>query len=171
MQNNKWYISPFWTVWRNKEHKIHFFNPRTRVKNRFILMFLKIKLFRDKCKRVSIFGKSVYLCRSSSRLGWLVCKSFGLPSKALVFYGASHQIKISVYLYHQIESMKIKILLVEDDTSLGFVISDQLKTDGYQVTLCTDGAEGFKRFNEEKFHLCIFFLKYHNALMLLDSCR
>ncbi|MDP4798024.1 MAG: response regulator transcription factor [Crocinitomicaceae bacterium] len=52
--------------------------------------------------------------------------------------------------------MKIKILLVEDDTSLGFVISDQLKTDGYQVTLCTDGAEGFKRFNEEKFHLCIF---------------
>lgn len=53
-------------------------------------------------------------------------------------------------------SMKIKILLVEDDTSLGFVISDQLKSDGYQVTLCTDGAEGFKRFNEEKFHLCIF---------------
>lgn len=52
--------------------------------------------------------------------------------------------------------MKIKILLVEDDTSLGFVISDQLKSDGYSVTLCTDGAEGFKRFNEEKFHLCIF---------------
>lgn len=52
--------------------------------------------------------------------------------------------------------MKIKILLVEDDTSLGFIISDQLKSDGYQVTLCTDGAEGFKKFNEEKFHLCIF---------------
>ncbi len=52
--------------------------------------------------------------------------------------------------------MKIKILLVEDDTSLGFVISDQLKSDGYSVTLCTDGAEGFKRFNEENFHMCIF---------------
>lgn len=52
--------------------------------------------------------------------------------------------------------MKIKILLVEDDTSLGFIISDQLKSDGYSVTLCTDGAEGFKRFNEEKFHLCVF---------------
>lgn len=52
--------------------------------------------------------------------------------------------------------MKTKILLVEDDTSLGFIISDQLKSDGYDVTLCTDGAEGFKRFNEEKFHLCIF---------------
>lgn len=52
--------------------------------------------------------------------------------------------------------MKVKILLVEDDTSLGFIISDQLKSDGYDVTLCTDGAEGFKRFNEEKFHMCIF---------------
>lgn len=52
--------------------------------------------------------------------------------------------------------MKIKILLVEDDASLGFIISDQLKSDGYQVTLCTDGAEGFKRFNEDTFHLCIF---------------
>ncbi len=52
--------------------------------------------------------------------------------------------------------MTPKILLVEDDTSLGFVVSDQLKRDGYHVTLCTDGAEGFKRFNEEAFHLCIF---------------
>ena len=52
--------------------------------------------------------------------------------------------------------MKVKILLVEDDTSLGFVIADQLRSDGYQVTLCTDGAEGFKRYNEEVFHLCIF---------------
>ena len=51
---------------------------------------------------------------------------------------------------------KIKILLVEDDTSLGFIVSDQLKSDGYAVTLCTDGLEAFKRFNEEKFHLCIF---------------
>lgn len=51
--------------------------------------------------------------------------------------------------------MKIKILLVEDDTSLGFIIADHLKEDGYNVTLCSDGAEGFKRFNEEVFHLCI----------------
>lgn len=52
--------------------------------------------------------------------------------------------------------MKIKILLVEDDASLGFIISDQLKADGYDVTLCTDGAEGFQRFNEGTFHMCIF---------------
>ncbi|MFO0495037.1 MAG: response regulator transcription factor [Flavobacteriia bacterium] len=52
--------------------------------------------------------------------------------------------------------MKVKILLVEDDTSLGFVIADQLRLDGYHVTLCTDGADGFRRFNSEEFHLCIF---------------
>ncbi len=52
--------------------------------------------------------------------------------------------------------MKVKILLVEDDTSLGFIISDQLKAEGYDVTLCTDGAEGFQRFSEDTFHLCIF---------------
>ncbi|MDA9299015.1 response regulator transcription factor [Crocinitomicaceae bacterium] len=52
--------------------------------------------------------------------------------------------------------MKAKILLVEDDTSLGFIISDQLKSEGYSVTLCTDGAEGFKRFNDDTFHMCIF---------------
>ncbi len=52
--------------------------------------------------------------------------------------------------------MKVKILLAEDDTSLGFMISDQLKTEGYNVTLCSDGAEAFQRFNDQKFHLCIF---------------
>ncbi|MCE2743238.1 MAG: response regulator transcription factor [Fluviicola sp.] len=52
--------------------------------------------------------------------------------------------------------MKIKILLAEDDSSLGFMISDQLKSDGYQVALCRDGAEAYKRFNDEIFHLCIF---------------
>lgn len=45
--------------------------------------------------------------------------------------------------------------MVEDDTSLGFVIADQLRADGYNVTLCSDGAEGFQRFNQDKFHMCI----------------
>ena len=52
--------------------------------------------------------------------------------------------------------MKVKILLAEDDTSLGFMISDQLRSEGYNVTLCSDGAEAFQRFNDQKFHLCIF---------------
>lgn len=51
---------------------------------------------------------------------------------------------------------KAKILLVEDDTNLGFVISDQLKSEGYQVVLCTNGMDGHMRFSEDEFHLCIF---------------
>jgi len=51
--------------------------------------------------------------------------------------------------------MKPKILLVEDDPSLGFVIKDNLLIKGYEVTLCADGAEGQKAFNENHFDLCI----------------
>jgi DNA-binding response OmpR family regulator len=51
--------------------------------------------------------------------------------------------------------MKIKILLVEDDLNLGMVISDQLSFDGYSVSLCGDGVEALKLFNEENFNLCI----------------
>jgi DNA-binding response OmpR family regulator len=48
-----------------------------------------------------------------------------------------------------------KILLAEDDTSLGFIVADQLRAQGYDVTLATDGAEAFKRFNEGGYHICI----------------
>jgi DNA-binding response OmpR family regulator len=51
--------------------------------------------------------------------------------------------------------MKIKILLAEDDVSLGLVISDQLNSDGYSVSLCCDGVEALQRFNEEEYHMCI----------------
>jgi DNA-binding response OmpR family regulator len=51
---------------------------------------------------------------------------------------------------------KAKILLVEDDANLGFVISDQLKSEGYQVVLCTNGMDGHMRFSEDDFHMCIF---------------
>lgn len=51
---------------------------------------------------------------------------------------------------------KIRILLVEDDHNLGFVIQDKLKENGFEVHLCTDGVEGLKRFNEHAFHMCIF---------------
>ena len=39
---------------------------------------------------------------------------------------------------------KIKVLLVEDDYNLGFVIQDKLKENGFDVHLCTDGVEGFE---------------------------
>ena len=49
-----------------------------------------------------------------------------------------------------------KILLVEDDPSLGFVIKDNLTIRGYDVTLCQDGVEGERIFNSTPFNLCIF---------------
>ena len=52
--------------------------------------------------------------------------------------------------------MKVKLLLVEDDTNLGFVIKDQLNNEGYQVQLCVNGAEALNTFNNSNFDLCIF---------------
>ncbi len=52
--------------------------------------------------------------------------------------------------------MKLKILLVEDDSNLGIIISDHLKSAGYFVTLCTDGIDAMQRFNKEVYQLCIF---------------
>ncbi|MCW5910332.1 MAG: response regulator transcription factor [Cyclobacteriaceae bacterium] len=51
--------------------------------------------------------------------------------------------------------MPAKILLTEDDPSLGFVIKDNLEQRGYEVTLCQDGEEGLTRFRQKQFDLCI----------------
>ncbi|MBL0742233.1 response regulator transcription factor [Chryseolinea lacunae] len=53
-------------------------------------------------------------------------------------------------------SIAKKILLVEDDPSLGFVIKDNLNIKGYDVTLCQDGEEGERTFGNTPFNLCIF---------------
>jgi DNA-binding response OmpR family regulator len=49
-----------------------------------------------------------------------------------------------------------RILLVEDDPNLGFVIKDNLSMRGYDVTLCKDGMEGEKSFQSTFYNLCIF---------------
>lgn len=51
--------------------------------------------------------------------------------------------------------MNTKILLVEDDPSLGFVIKDNLEMKGYHVTLCPDGESGESTFHQNAFDLCI----------------
>jgi DNA-binding response OmpR family regulator len=48
-----------------------------------------------------------------------------------------------------------KILLVEDDPSLGFVIKDNLTLKGFNVTLCKDGEEGENAFTAQPFDICI----------------
>jgi len=50
---------------------------------------------------------------------------------------------------------KPRILLVEDDPNLGFVLKDNLSLRGYDVRLCNDGDAGLLAFQSGKFDLCI----------------
>jgi len=47
------------------------------------------------------------------------------------------------------------ILLVEDDTNLGFVIKDFLEISKYNVVLAKDGEEGIYQFRNGNFDMCI----------------
>jgi len=49
----------------------------------------------------------------------------------------------------------MKILLVEDDMNLGFVIQDNLKMNGYKVHLAKNGKSGLTTFHENHFDLCV----------------
>lgn len=53
------------------------------------------------------------------------------------------------------ETSQKRILLVEDDPSLGFVIQDNLSLKGFDVTLCKDGEAGEQTFLHSTFDLCI----------------
>ncbi len=48
-----------------------------------------------------------------------------------------------------------KILLVEDDQTLNFIIKDNLEQNGYVVTSADDGESGLNFFKSEKFSLCL----------------
>ena len=52
-------------------------------------------------------------------------------------------------------SEKIKILLVEDDMNLGFVIQDSLSLSNYHVHLSKDGKEGLLAFNKDQYDICL----------------
>jgi DNA-binding response OmpR family regulator len=51
---------------------------------------------------------------------------------------------------------RTKILLVEDDNSLGFLLVDFLESNGFDVKLCRDGELGLTAYKQEKFDFCIF---------------
>ncbi len=48
-----------------------------------------------------------------------------------------------------------KVLLVEDDTSLGFLMTEFLTAKGFDTTLCQDGLSAWKAFNAQVFHFAI----------------
>jgi len=49
----------------------------------------------------------------------------------------------------------IKILLVEDDTNLGFIVQDNLKAEGFEVILATDGEQALLTYKKYDFDICI----------------
>ncbi len=53
------------------------------------------------------------------------------------------------------DSSNIHILLAEDDANLGFVVQDNLKANGFKVTLCSDGELALKTFANNNFDMCI----------------
>lgn len=48
-----------------------------------------------------------------------------------------------------------RILLVEDDVNLAFVIQDNLGQQGFDVQLCRDGEEAYETFRTQPFDLCL----------------
>ncbi|HOO10085.1 MAG TPA: response regulator transcription factor [Cyclobacteriaceae bacterium] len=69
--------------------------------------------------------------------------------------------------------MSARILLVEDDPALGFVIKDNLVHKQYEVTLCEDGEEAYQQFLRQPYDLCILdvMLPKRDGFSLAQSFR
>jgi DNA-binding response OmpR family regulator len=50
---------------------------------------------------------------------------------------------------------KVKVLLAEDDMSLGYVIKDNLQDAGYEVVLCPDGQTAIEKFDKTEYDICL----------------
>lgn len=53
------------------------------------------------------------------------------------------------------QELKAKIILVEDDVNLGFLLVDFLESNGFEVKLYRDGLSGFNGFQSNIFDFCI----------------
>jgi DNA-binding response OmpR family regulator len=53
------------------------------------------------------------------------------------------------------QTSKRKVLLAEDDLSLGYVIKDNLIDAGYEVVLCPEGQSAIDQFNKDEFDICL----------------
>ncbi|OEK00293.1 two-component system response regulator [Roseivirga sp. 4D4] len=52
-------------------------------------------------------------------------------------------------------SLKVRILLVEDDDNLGYILKEYLKVHEFEVNWVKDGVQGLDTFEESSFDLCI----------------
>ena len=48
-----------------------------------------------------------------------------------------------------------KILILEDDPNLGFILQENLELRGYATELVTDGVAGLNAFRNGQFDLCL----------------
>ncbi len=69
--------------------------------------------------------------------------------------------------------MSPKVLLVEDDPGLGFVVKDGLTMRGYDVVLCVDGEQAQMMFEHHAFNLCILdvMLPKRDGFTLAEAIR
>jgi DNA-binding response OmpR family regulator len=52
-------------------------------------------------------------------------------------------------------SYKAKVLFVEDDASLAFIVKDHLEDNGYEVIYCVDGESAWQQFMRHTFDICL----------------
>jgi len=55
-----------------------------------------------------------------------------------------------------------RILIVEDDIAIAEIERDFLEIEGFEVIIVTDGLEGYKKANEEKYDLILLDLMLPN---------
>jgi two-component system response regulator VicR len=48
-----------------------------------------------------------------------------------------------------------KILLLEDDANLGFILKEHLEMNGYAAQLCVNGVDGMAAYRKDKYDLCL----------------
>lgn len=53
------------------------------------------------------------------------------------------------------QNNRTKVLLAEDDLSLGYVVKDNLEESGYEVTLCPDGETAWQQYQQKEFDICL----------------
>ena len=68
---------------------------------------------------------------------------------------------------------KEKILLVEDDPTLGFVVKDHLENNGFEVLHAIEGESGWNLFMKHNFDLCVLdiMLPKRDGLWLAEQIR